>query len=579
MNNLKTIELLKKKILREQSTRKAAEQLLEQKSTELFYAKQQLEDSLEVVTEKAAQDEKLIEFKNELETILLTYSALFLQSVPDDSLVQKLLRDLSYVKSIKLVYFFCSLKLLSNQFLQAGESCRFDECTPTDQDFLWLGENTQLAIRITVDKKKVGVMHFIFQRTPDKRWLSTIEKQCCLIVEMISIAFHRQLLLNTTIEEKLRAEKSDRLTRDFVAMINHELRTPLNGLLGAAELIEETSITPYQQKLLTTVHEAGDMLRVIINDLLDISKINAGMLELKLASFSPKLLIDTINQIFSAQIKDKGLFFKCEIDKDLPELLQGDADRIKQILVNLIGNSVKFTSEGGITFSVSWKKGSIVVFIKDTGCGIPHDKQATLFDPFTQVDNSSQRKFEGTGLGLSICKMLVEIMGGKLSFTSKLSEGTQFEITMPLEKIEPKEEKLNANSNKQVTDFSIAELTILAAEDIKINQTILSMMLKKMSIEHKFADNGQEAIDCLQENPFDIILMDCRMPVLDGYKATKHLRKQGYKKPIIALTAGTTSMEIDEAMDCGMDDILHKPYKREELEAMLKKWGRKLSVH
>jgi hypothetical protein len=154
MNNLKTIELLKKKILREQSTRKAAEQLLEQKSTELFYAKQQLEDSLEVVTEKAAQDEKLIEFKNELETILLTYSALFLQSVPDDSLVQKLLRDLSYVKSIKLVYFFCSLKLLSNQFLQAGESCRFDECTPTDQDFLWLGENTQLAIRITVDKKK-----------------------------------------------------------------------------------------------------------------------------------------------------------------------------------------------------------------------------------------------------------------------------------------------------------------------------------------------------------------------------------------------------------------------------------------
>ena len=571
MDDLKTIELLKKKILREQTIRKAAEKLLEEKSTELYYAKKLVEDSLEKVTEKAEQDEQLLIFKNSLEAILLQYSSLLLQSPPDDALVRNLLVDLVKVENIKMVSFTSTIDLLDNKVLQAGQSSKIYDIKDNEERFEWLGGDTQLVTLLRVEGDNVGNIHFVFCEEPNPKWHSTIEKQCCLISEMISAAFHRQLLLNKT-------EKSDRSTRDFVAMINHELRTPLNGLLGAAELIEDTSITDYQKKLLSTVHEAGEMLRVIINDILDVSKINAGMLDLKVTDFSPTTLIETITQIFSAQTKDKGLYFESHIDKLLPNFLLGDADRIKQILVNLIGNSVKFTSKGGIKFTVSWRENALLLYISDTGCGIPEDRQASLFDPFTQVDNSSQRKFEGTGLGLSICKLLVEMMDGNLSFTSKLDEGTEFTIRIPLE--EYKDINTNDSALEQSaiaeSEFCIEKLKILAVEDIKINQTILGMMLKKIGIEHQFSDDGQQAIDCLQENEFDIILMDCRMPILDGFKATAYLRAHGYTKPIIALTAGTTSMEMQECIDSGMDDIVHKPYKREELEVALKKWGCKL---
>jgi signal transduction histidine kinase/ActR/RegA family two-component response regulator len=577
MDHLKTIELLKKKIIREQTTRKAAEQLLEAKSTELYYSKKLFEDSLVKVTEKSDQDVQLLIFKNTLEAILLHYSSLLLQSSPDDALVRNLLVDLVKIDNIKMVHFTSTITLLDNKYLQAGQSSKLYEAKGNAESYEWLGGDTQLVTLLRVEGESVGEIHFVFSEQPNPKWHSTMEKQCCLISEMISAAFHRQLLLDKTIKEKLRAEKSDRSTRDFVAMINHELRTPLNGLLGAAELIEETSITSYQKKLLSTVHEAGEMLRVIINDILDVSKINAGMLELKVAKFSPITLIDTITQIFAAQTKDKGLYFESDVDKMLPKLLIGDADRIKQILVNLIGNSVKFTSKGGIKFTVSWRENALLLYISDSGCGIPLDKQASLFDPFTQVDNSSQRKFEGTGLGLSICKLLVEMMEGNLSFTSKLDEGTEFTIRIPLEAyIDINNDEAIEEAGIADSDFCIEQLKILAVEDIKINQTILGMMLKKIGIEHQFSDDGQQAIDCLKENEFDIILMDCRMPVLDGFKATAHLRAHGYTKPIIALTAGTTSMEMQECIDSGMDDIVHKPYKREELEVALKKWGSKL---
>ncbi|MEZ9370057.1 ATP-binding protein [Shewanella sp. 10N.286.51.B2] len=573
MDSEKTIELLKKKIQRETKIRKAAESLLEEKSTELYFAKLLVEDSLVVAKKQAEQDEQLLIFINKLESTLSHYNSQLLQVPPSEQVIQQLLEDLMDTASIKAIRLSSSLDILENEHLQSGEATTFDEFPTPKNNFQWNQDKTELVVYLQFGPKKVGRLHFIFRTSPQESWHRVIEKQYCLIADMISASFQRQLLLNKTIKEKIRAEHSEKSTRDFVAMINHELRTPLNGLLGAAELMEDTSITSYQKKLLMSVHQAGEMLRVIINDLLDISKMNAGMLELKLATFSPQTLIDTIEQIFTEKIKAKGLTFSCENDQSIPTTLLGDADRIKQILINLIGNSVKFTNQGSIHLHTSWQDTSLIFIISDTGCGIPQNKQASLFEPFTQVDNSSQRKFEGTGLGLSICKQLIELMNGEVSFVSTLDKGTEFTVKLPLElAVENNQSVIEVNRNTH----SINHLRILAVEDIKTNQVILGMMLDKFSINYQFADNGELALEVLKNNEFDIILMDCRMPILDGFQTTKYLRKQGYTKPIIALTAGTTSTEVAECVESGMNDILHKPYKLKELEAALKKWSYRL---
>lgn len=575
MDSFKTIELLKKKLLREKNIRKAAEVLLEEKSLALYNAKLLVENSLEVVKEKAEKDVQLLDFKNQLESILLHYNTRLLQESPRDILFLQLLDDILIIENIKALRFTSSLALLNNNCLIAGLDQSFNDFSgaTTTEKHQWDETNTQLIVYIYQKSERCGALQFVFDKAPIATWHSTIETQFCLFADMISAAFERQLLLNKTIKEKLRAENSEKSTKDFVAMINHELRTPLNGLLGAAELIEATPITEYQAKLLTTIHQAGEMLRVIINDLLDISKMNAGMLDLKLASFSPKLLVDTIENIFTSPIKEKGLQFFCEFDKAMPLNLIGDDDRVKQILVNLIGNALKFTVQGEIRLITEWKEEALVFTISDDGCGIPQDKQRTLFDPFTQVDNSSQRKYEGTGLGLSICKMLVEAMNGNISFSSELGKGTQFIVILPLAVTFEKEQRQDALTE---CDCPIDSLKILAVEDIKMNQTILGMMLKRLGIAHQFSDDGQQALDFLKENEVDIILMDCRMPVLDGFQTTKQLREQGYTKPIVALTAGTTSMEVEACIESGMDDILHKPYKEIELKATLEKWAQKL---
>ena len=570
MDSLKTIELLNKKILRETTIRKAAETLLEQKSSELYYAKLLVEDSLVVVKKQAQQGEKLRIFTNKLETILLTYNSQLLQTPPSVKVIQKLLSDLTNIENIKAVHFSTILELLDVKNLQSGDECFFHDFPLTKNNIQWNKDYSQFCSYLHFGCERIGILHFIFNISPNKTWHSTIEKQYCLIADMISASLQRQLLLNKTIKEKLRAESSEKATRDFVAMINHELRTPLNGLLGAAELIEATSITSHQRKLLSTVNQSGEMLRVIINDLLDISKINAGMLELKLINFSPRTLIETIKQIFQSRIKEKGLIFNCQVDKLIPQILLGDSDRVKQILINLIGNSLKFTNEGEINLTASWRDNSLFFIITDTGCGIPKDNQATLFDPFIQVDNSSQRKYEGTGLGLSICKYLVELMQGSISFNSELNKGTVFKVYIPLESISA--EIKSTVETKKLTR-PIEKLKILAVEDIKLNQVILGMMLDEFNINHQFSENGQLALEVLKEHEFDIILMDCRMPVLDGFQTTKALRKLGYNRPIIAITAGTTSVETSECMASGMDDILYKPYKLEELYTIIKKWA------
>lgn len=572
MDSEKMIELLNRKIQREKLARKAAESLLEQKSHELYMAKQLVEETLFVVQEQAEKDVVLLQFKSYLDAILLDYNQVFLQEAPSSVLLQHLLDDLVSIDVISALRLTVSPTLNGHiqSILTAGKYCDCDEFFHSNAEFNWSEDQSRIIVYLHQNDERCGALHFVFNTAPSPTWHQTIEKQFCLFSEMLGAAFVRQHLLEKTIKEKQRAESSEQSTRDFVAMINHELRTPLNGLLGSAELMEDSEITCYQQTLLTTIHQSGEMLRVIINDLLDFSKMNAGMFQLTIIQFEPMILIQTIKQMFAHQIEEKRLIFTVEVQGTLPDKLLGDIDRIQQMLVNLIGNAIKFTKEGEIRFTIFWKDNAFCFSISDSGCGIPIEKQATLFDPFTQVDNSSQRQFEGTGLGLSICKSLVEKMEGKLTLESELNKGTVFSVVIPLmvaaeKKMQPKE-CLNCQ-------HSIKELVVLAVEDIKMNQVILSMMLAKLNIQPSFANDGQEALGFLDRQEVDIILMDCRMPIMDGFETTRRLREQGYSKPIIALTAGTTSTEVDSCINAGMDDILHKPYKAKELEEMLMKWS------
>lgn len=577
------IALLEKKVLREKSARQAAERLLEGKSHELFLAKQLVEETLENLQEQADLDLGLLTLKTYLESILLDFNQLFLKSSISGELLQHLLNDLAHVAGINAVRIDINRGLRESDVydgdaysIKAGRVTSWNDIweiqEQQEQDckriYQWSPDGLQIKLLINAEDGELGFLFFSLTIPP--AWRLAISKQLSLFSEMISVAYQRDTLLHKTITEKQRAENSEKSTRDFVAMINHELRTPLNGLLGSAELMRDTEISNEQERLLNTIEQSGELLRVIINDLLDLSKMNAGMLELTHSDFSPAELVKMINDIFTIRAEEKSLAFKLHFSNNVPSTLLGDSDRIKQILVNLIGNSVKFTRQGSISLKVDWVDANLVFKVRDTGCGIPLEKQQTLFDPFVQVDNSSNRKHEGTGLGLSICRHLVDKMGGNLSLVSKLDQGSCFTVILPLPVVAKTAKSIDIIAEPEV---ALDSLKVLVVEDIKTNQLIIKMMLAKLGIVPEIRDNGLDAIEFLATTQVDIILMDCRMPIMDGFEATSTLRKQGYKKPILALTAGTTTVEVEECYSCGMDAIVNKPYQLTDIRAALITWS------
>ncbi|PKH55873.1 hybrid sensor histidine kinase/response regulator [Shewanella sp. Choline-02u-19] len=563
------IELLNRKIIREKAAKKAAEVLLEEKSRELYSAKQLVEDSLIHIKEQSKQGMALLHFKSHLESILLDYNQLLLQKPISNILLQRLLDDLIGIENIKASRIRFKSPIKENVFdtFLAGNKALIQPISTANQPLCWSDDHQQIKLIIKTQASILGSLTLVIESPTS--WQNTVEKQLLLFCDMISAAQRRQELLENTIKEKLRAESSEQSTRDFVAMINHELRTPLNGLLGSADLMLDTSLSSYQQQLLNTMHQSGELLRVIINDLLDLSKMSAGMLQIVKINFSPEKLCKMIFDIFKQRTDEFGLLFNYHYQQSIPQTLIGDPDRIKQILVNLIGNSIKFTRQGEIKVDIYWAEQALCFTVQDSGCGIPEDKIPTLFDPFTQVNNSSNRAYEGTGLGLAICKQLVDEMKGDIRLTSTLGEGSCFDVSLPLDIA--KTSVLNIKQSQ--AQYPIETLDVLVVEDSKVNQMLIEMILAKFKITPAMANNGQEAIDFLANNSVDIIFMDCRMPVVDGFEATTLLRDKGYTKPIIALTASTTSVETEQCYHCGMDEIINKPYQQEDIKSALIKWG------
>jgi len=368
----------------------------------------------------------------------------------------------------------------------------------------------------------------------------------------------------------------------FLATMSHEIRTPMNAVLGVLGLLKNTPLTKKQKGLVQTGRDSGELLLTIINDILDFSKMEADRLELENSGFNIYTLLESTIRLLKSQSDNKNINIELIVHPDLPHYVKGDPDRLRQILINLISNAIKFTSCGSIKIISSTtceknKKGDFVFLcsVKDTGVGIPDEVKETLFDEFTMVDQTHSRRYEGTGLGLAICKKLVTLMGGEIHLTSEVGSGTTFTFTAVLESAEHLKDEITRKNN-ELKLMPDAGTRILLAEDNPANQMLVKDILEDVSLHVDTVANGIEAIQAVKNRPYDLILMDISMPDMDGMTATQEIRNLGIEQssiPIIALTAHVLSGDRERFIESGMDDYLTKPIDRSETLHCIGLWS------
>ena len=365
------------------------------------------------------------------------------------------------------------------------------------------------------------------------------------------------------------AEQAVYVKDSFLANMSHEIRTPLNAIIGFTELIAQSNLNSTQINFVNNIQIAGDNLLLIINDILDLSKIESGQLLVEYYPFNLKSILKHVHDLLKVKASEHNLEFNLFLDEEIPEFVMGDKGRINQIIMNLAGNAIKFTEEGEVNISVKKiaetdDNYTIKFSVKDTGIGIPEDKLISIFDRFTQAEASTTRKFGGTGLGLNIVKQLVELQNGKIQVKSKLGRGSEFYFTLEFKKVDTSvvETIVQNNSNKKL----IGKLTILLCEDNILNQRLAENVIQKFGFQLDIANNGQEGIELLTKNKYDLILMDLQMPIKDGYQTTIYIRKEmKLDIPIIAMTAHSLVGEQQKCFDIGMNAYVAKPFKQQDL--------------
>ncbi|HEY1752305.1 MAG TPA: ATP-binding protein [Caulobacteraceae bacterium] len=383
-------------------------------------------------------------------------------------------------------------------------------------------------------------------------------------------ANHRELCetLEDLMEARDAANAANIAKSQFLANMSHEIRTPLNGVLAMAEVMDRGELAPVQRDRLTVVRQSGEQLLAVLNDVLDLSKIEAGKLELFEQDFDIERVAQSVRDGFSALAQQKGLTFEVEVAPEAQGAWRGDADRLRQILANLVSNAVKFTPKGEVVarFEAA-DAGGLRLSVADSGIGIPRDKILTLFEKFTQADSSTTRQYGGTGLGLAICRELAQLMGGQISVLSDDGKGSTFIVELPFARGAAAE---GAEAPQAVADVQQRSVRVLAAEDNLVNQKVLKAIVEPMDVELELVGDGRAAVEAWRAGAYDVILMDIQMPVMDGITAAKAIRaaeraEHRPRTPILALTANALVHQVEEYLAAGMDGHVAKPIEISKL--------------
>jgi signal transduction histidine kinase/ActR/RegA family two-component response regulator len=404
--------------------------------------------------------------------------------------------------------------------------------------------------------------------------------------QFVSNLAERENVQRALEQAKLEAEEANRVKTEFLAAMSHEIRTPMNGVTGMTSLLQDTELDDEQRQHVDVIKSSAEALLVVINDILDFSRLESQQLVLKKTAFSLSDLAQGVTNLLKPRFELDGLAFSLELDPSVEGLYYGDAGRIRQIMVNLLGNALKYTEQGRVDFRVRAESdaGNICFEVEDTGIGIAADKVDSLFESFVQVDSSRTTPYGGTGLGLAISKRLVDAMGGSIHVRSKLGEGSCFEVRIPLDAAPGQQADTEQDEARQqaVTPLPLdTGLEILVAEDVEINQLVARKLLERLGNQVDIACNGQEVLQALERKTYQLVFMDIRMPGMDGLIATTRIRQSdtAYRDiQIVAMTANATQADVDQCLQAGMDDFVSKPVNREKIEQALMRFFERRSA-